>query len=70
MSRGADFISEIEGLFCDMEAHKLWPVCSQDVVNGCFDLDKNDLRGFDGRKRTIVPSKQYHGVEKWSWEDI
>lgn len=65
-SRGSDFVSVDEGLFCDMETKTLHPLCSADNRIGCFDLeaDKMQLRRRDGVKmRSRSPStKQYKKI--------
>ncbi|KAF2763222.1 hypothetical protein EJ05DRAFT_491242 [Pseudovirgaria hyperparasitica] len=44
-SYGWDIVSTKENLFCDMEHKKLYPLCSNAVTDGCFDLDAKTLRG-------------------------
>ncbi len=44
-SNGPDFVSMIEGLFCDMSEKQLWPVCSQATTTYCFDLVSQNVRG-------------------------
>ena len=51
-SRGSDFVSTNEGLFCDMDTKTLYPLCSKKKTVGCFDLhaDKLQLRRRGGAK--------------------
>jgi hypothetical protein len=63
-SFGPDVISESEGLFCDMDDKKLWPLCSEDVRRACFDITTNQIRG-DSVRRAPVPKKSYRTVHKW-----
>lgn len=43
-SRGSDFVSVDEDLFCDMDTKTLYPLCSQKVTTGCFDVDAEKLQ--------------------------
>lgn len=43
-SLGPDFVSIKEGVYCDMETAKWWPLCQKPDDKGCFDLDKQVLR--------------------------
>lgn len=43
-SRGSDFVSVNEGLFCDMETKTLHPLCSTDKSVECFDLHADKLQ--------------------------
>ena len=44
-SLGWDFVSTVEGIYCDITAREWWPLCSDKVKTGCFDLDKREMRG-------------------------
>ncbi|KAF2498571.1 hypothetical protein BU16DRAFT_579673 [Lophium mytilinum] len=63
-SFGPDVVSEKEGLFCDMDEKKLWPLCSEKVKVACFDTNTNSMRG-GSAKREPVPLKSYGTVKKW-----
>lgn len=67
-SRGPDFISLIEELFCDMTERIVYPLCSKAVTTACFSYNKatkkvhkRDLQthGKDQLHRT------YHTITKW-----
>jgi hypothetical protein len=44
-SIGPDFVSTIEGIYCDMAAKEWWYLCSTSLVTGCFDLTKTAMVG-------------------------
>lgn len=67
-SYGPDVVSENEGLFCDMEAKVLWPLCVTSSQKGCFDSGKNFIRG-SSAKRSMVPEKRYVNVQSWGRVD-
>jgi hypothetical protein len=72
-SLGPDFVSTVEKIFCDMETGKWWPLCDATHVHGCFDLEKQTMRGDGpGVKRARgetsappVPEKQYKTSKEW-----
>ncbi len=70
-SRGFDFVSSTENLFCDMESKKLWPVCDTTTTSACFDMISSTmkpgkgLRGRDSRSGQIPPAKQYTKTVHW-----
>ncbi len=43
-SRGPDFISSKEGLYCDMCNRVLYDLCSTTLKTGCFDLSSHTLK--------------------------
>lgn len=68
-SRGSDFASTNEGLFCDMSTKTLYPLCSNTTVSDCFDLQTEEMQL---RKRELVNgslavshSKQYKKISHW-----
>jgi hypothetical protein len=80
-SRGADFLvkNEKERIFCDMDAHRAWPLCTEDstqnggvpITNNCFD-DKNNrmIGGVKNSRRDDVTGdrivhKRYVKVNTW-----
>ncbi|EAW15008.1 uncharacterized protein ACLA_004220 [Aspergillus clavatus NRRL 1] len=75
---GPDFVSIVEGLFCDMCAKELWPLCSEATLTGCFDLDSKAMRANNGtltgrglHARDVltgrdIPQKEYEKVVHWS----
>ncbi len=71
-SRGPDFVSVKEGLFCDMDAKKIWPVCNEKKTSGCFDVKAGTMRpgkGLQGRDvetGAIVPKKTYKKKKTWT----
>lgn len=47
-SAGPDFVSTVEGLFCDMAEKEVWPLCLGNVTNStqaCFDTSTNTMQG-------------------------
>lgn len=46
-SAGPDFVSTVEGLFCDMAGKMLWPLCTEASSESCFDLEERAMR-WDG----------------------
>ncbi|GFG01005.1 hypothetical protein IFM61392_01602 [Aspergillus lentulus] len=74
---GPDFVSTKEGLFCDMCTGELWPLCSQAVPTGCFDVDLKAMRASNGTVPGIgvhardvftgreIPEKEYKSVMHW-----
>lgn len=71
MSRGADFVSTAEGLFCDMDTKTLYPICSAGVAADldCFDIDSKEphLRTAFERKlgRRASKWRRYKKVSHW-----
>ncbi|OAL53860.1 hypothetical protein IQ07DRAFT_640884 [Pyrenochaeta sp. DS3sAY3a] len=72
MSYGPDFVSFDEGVYCDMQRKKTWPLCSEEkgVVTGCFEWEgRRVVEGWAGglglglgrRKRGV----EYAEVEVW-----
>lgn len=64
MSLGPDFVSIEEGLFCDMETAKLWPLCSATQKVDCFDLESQALQS-SGKKRDAPIPKKYNFTDEW-----
>ncbi|RDL30377.1 Uncharacterized protein BP5553_10255 [Venustampulla echinocandica] len=73
-SWGPDFISVVEGIYCDMCERRSYPLCNNKVVragggsaNGtCFHMESKQLRATSGRhSERSVPVKRYHNVRYW-----
>ena len=70
-SKGYDFVSSTEHLYCDMDQKKLWPVCDDNTNSACFDtvsstvLPGRGLRGRDSRTGQIPPAKNYTKTIRW-----
>jgi hypothetical protein len=70
-SFGPDFVSLEEGVFCDMDAKKAWPLCSATITNNCFDNDTDKMVG--GKKNSRrddvtgarIIHKRYTKVNSW-----
>ena len=60
-SRGPDFVSFVDGVFCDMTGRRSWPLCNSTAISGCYDWQSHTF--VDGwlRKREMGYSK----VIKW-----
>ncbi|KAK0113923.1 hypothetical protein ONS96_014772 [Cadophora gregata f. sp. sojae] len=54
-SWGPDFVSESEGLFCDMGTKTLLPLCGGQDVDGCVDVDEVEKKV---KKRTVVARRE------------
>ncbi|RDL38340.1 uncharacterized protein BP5553_02680 [Venustampulla echinocandica] len=69
-SWGPDFVSTLEGKFCDMCTRHLWDICSDKITTACFDMTTstvrpgNGIRGRDFFGRAI-PVKNYTTVLEW-----
>ncbi|KAL6721303.1 hypothetical protein ACLMJK_000405 [Lecanora helva] len=60
-SRGPDFVSWSEGIFCDMKAKTHWPLCENDKVEtDCYHWDTHSLVTKGERA-----AKNYSHVEQW-----
>lgn len=68
-SRGSDFASTNEGLFCDMETKILYPLCGGEIQAGCFDLQADELqlrkRDGPGLFSRDTPVKKYKSISYW-----
>lgn len=68
-SRGSDFASTDEGIFCDMETKTLYPLCSGEIQAGCFDLQADELqlrkRDGPGLFSRDTPVKKYKSISYW-----
>jgi hypothetical protein len=69
-SLGPDFVSTVEGMFCDMETGIVWPLCSSLVGARCFDLEIRQMRGGNGTALLHpslhpIPSKAYKTHRVW-----
>ncbi len=62
-SRGPDFISLIDGYFCDMETHEILPLCNSATNNSteCYYLDETAKVKRNGAQRR----KSYTKILKW-----
>ncbi|KAK3719962.1 hypothetical protein LTR37_004085 [Vermiconidia calcicola] len=66
-SRGSDFASTNEGLFCDMETKTLYPICSAETTELCFDLEARHpyLREAGKVRRRSAVSRKYNKISHW-----
>jgi hypothetical protein len=69
-SYGPDFVSIYEGVFCDMDQKKIWPLCKDAKQAACFDETTNKMRLGAGNSRRdgkgiVLPRKDYTDVEQW-----
>lgn len=67
-SAGPDFVSLVEGLFCDMVEKTLWPVCASGQSQGsCFDLNEKTIRHLTPELRLRELGRStYRNVQTWS----
>ena len=78
-SLGWDFVSTVEGTYCGISAREWWYLCSDEMPAGCFDLEKQEMRGnTPGRKdlqqRDILSGsdfsvKSYQSSDRWVMPD-
>lgn len=66
-SRGSDFASIDEGLFCDMDTKVLYPLCNDKIVEHCFDLEAEQphLRQYSAFQRRDLTEPKYKYVSYW-----
>jgi hypothetical protein len=70
-SWGPDFVSLVEGIFCDMNTKKTYPLCTNTTQVACFDAGADKMRlgagnsRRDAMTRAILPRKVYKTVEQW-----
>lgn len=69
-SWGPDFVSTLEGKFCDMCTRHLWDICSETITKACFDAATSTVRPGNGiRGRDLFgrmpPVKNYTNVVEW-----
>lgn len=74
-SMGPDFVSTVEGVFCDMEVKEWWYLCSATLTTGCFDLSSQTMKGKAPRNTTVeardeqtgrvIPNKAYVALTQW-----
>ena len=67
-SRGPDFVSVKEQVYCDMTHKTVHPLCSNTVRRNCFSIDHDAIqvkkrRHTQDRAETV--HRQYHKVETW-----
>jgi hypothetical protein len=75
-SVGFDFISTVEGVFCDMDTKEWWYLCSANITTWCFDKksqtmvgnapDEQSDRVHDKATGRILPSKVYNMWVNWN----
>ncbi|KAK0665236.1 hypothetical protein QBC41DRAFT_359048 [Cercophora samala] len=63
-SYGPDFVSLVEGMYCNMETSELLPLCTEELQTGCFHLDQKTHVKRDG----IVSEnqKEYEHILDWT----
>lgn len=64
MSLGPDFVSTLEGAFCDMATATWWPLCTAVQTFDCFDLETKTIRT-SKRTRDMSPEKKYTYTDEW-----
>lgn len=68
-SKGPDFVSLPEKVFCDMDKKEIWPLCSDTQPFACFDLEKNTMRTAPHGRRSLngrnIPDKSYTKELTW-----
>ena len=69
MSHGPDFVSFSEGVFCDMDRKRWWPLCNGTMTSapaadagkkGCYHWDTHSLVVGEGKR-----ARNYTHVEEW-----
>jgi hypothetical protein len=61
-SWGPDFVSIVEGLYCDMCERELYPLCAHAHQQDCFDVERTVLRGKESLWQRV---KNYIDVQVW-----
>lgn len=59
-SKGPDFVSLEEGIYCDMTTKTHWPLCSDSVSSSCYDWNTHSLVA--GRR---LMKRNYEEVIEW-----
>jgi hypothetical protein len=60
-SYGPDFVSFHEGVYCDMETRRIWPLCNTTKREDCYDWDTRTLVNQKLKKRRMG----YNDVIEW-----
>lgn len=73
-SRGPSFVSTHDGTYCDMSTKTHWPLCSDAMKTGCFDIDTNEvIKPYTRRHARDLEvrevHKRYATSERWSPDD-
>lgn len=67
-SWGPDFVGH-DGNFCDMETKTVTPLCTSQDVNGCIEVDEDQMkvvkRSRVARRSARVVHKSYKKISKW-----
>jgi hypothetical protein len=66
-SRGPDFISVAEGLFCDMETRQVLQLCADGVNTSCVHMPGNSTMALV-RRDGFATEKSYSAVVRWDQE--
>lgn len=65
-SRGPHFVSLVEGLYCDMTTRQVTPLCTSEVIEGCFRLPAALRKRKVGSEEPVVVNGQsYDSVLRW-----
>ncbi|CAG8959800.1 hypothetical protein HYFRA_00001708 [Hymenoscyphus fraxineus] len=65
-SWGPDFVSVVEGIYCDMCHRRAYPLCGEKESRSCFDMDQKQIRASGNERRDgNIPQKSYEEVRHW-----
>lgn len=68
-SAGPDFVSLVDGIFCDMDNKRDYPLCTGSDKDACFDLESKTLRpapvSHRYRRDQVSSDKTYSNVVNW-----
>ncbi|ELQ36304.1 hypothetical protein M0657_001589 [Pyricularia oryzae] len=66
-SRGPDFVSYSEGLYCNMETREVLPLCDGAAgrVTGCFDDGGNIVKRSEVERGDVLDELGYDRVDEW-----
>lgn len=66
-SRGPDFVSYSEGLYCNMETREVLPLCDAAAgrVTGCFDDGGNIVKRSEVERGDVLDELGYDRVDEW-----
>ena len=64
-SRGPDFVSLAEGVYCNMETREVKPVCPNSMGQDCFDVDVSQSRADRGGNGAMEGAKTFSDIIHW-----
>lgn len=62
-SRGPDFVSVAEGMYCNMETRELVPICSDHIDDDCFHVENKAVKS---NAKSFAAAKEFRKVIEWT----